>query len=236
MSDRGGEASEIQRLERVYGSYDREQFRRRWDPGRFGNRLIDCERWAQLHDQMESLGMERPPEPLLEVGCGSGAVLARMASSRGFEGRAIGVDVLAERLKNAADRFPDNSWVRADGRELPFTDSSIGSVALFTVLSSILDDGVAHKLSSEVMRVLGPQGVILWYDYRVSRPDNAHTRGISEKAIRELFPGFEPRLVRCTVVPMIARRLGTRTKWVYGLLSKMPMVQTHWCGLLTRRT
>jgi len=81
-------------------------------------------------------------------------------------------------------------------------------------------------------RVLEPGGVILWYDFRYDNPRNPHVRGIGAREIRSLFPGCTVRLRRVTLAPPIARRLVPFSWTVAYLVEKLPLLRTHYLGVI----
>jgi hypothetical protein len=48
----------------------------------------------------------------------------------------------------------------------------------FTVFTSILDKDMKRNIAAEMLRVLKPKGVIIWYDYFVNNPKNSDVRGV----------------------------------------------------------
>jgi SAM-dependent methyltransferase len=125
-----------------------------WENARtFGRR--DLLFWRRL------VAEARPP--VLELGCGTGRVLAPIARS-GV--RAIGVDRSEGMLKHAVERL---RWVprakrpsilRADIRAVPLESATVGVViAAYGLLQSLLDDRDLNAMLAEVSRVLKPRGV-----------------------------------------------------------------------------
>jgi hypothetical protein len=108
--------------------------------------------------------------------------------------------------------------------------SSLDMVLLFTVFSSILDHRMAENVATEVRRVLKPGGAVLWYDFRYDNPSNPHTRGMTKRHIRRLFPGFTLNLRTITSLPPLARRLGRATSWLYPVLAAGPFLRTHYAA------
>lgn len=51
----------------------------------------------------------------------------------------------------------------------------------FTMFTSILDDTMKRNIAKEMLRVLKPEGIILWYDYYISKPTNPDTKGVSKR-------------------------------------------------------
>jgi ubiquinone/menaquinone biosynthesis C-methylase UbiE len=145
-----------------------------------------------------------------------------------------GVDLIAQRIRIAQKRYPEVDFHVANAEALSFLDAQFDIVVLFTVFSSILDSAMAAHVANEVSRVLKPGGAILWYDFRYSNPRNPNVRGMTLSAIRALFPYFELKLRSTTLLPPLARRLGRTTPVLYPLLVGVPLLRTHYQGVLIK--
>jgi hypothetical protein len=86
-----------------------------------------------------------------------------------------------------------------------------------TVFSSILDSDMKRKVASEMVRVLKPDGLIIWYDCFVSNPRNKDVKGITKNEIHQLFPGCQIDLRRVTLAP--ASRAFDRSLFLVAMLS-----------------
>jgi hypothetical protein len=101
-------------------------------------------------------------------------------------------------------------------------------------LTSILDDGMKKAVAIEMLRVLKPAGIILWYDFLFNNPKNPQVRGIGAREIRALFPDCLVTLRRITLAPPIARRLVPVT-WIGALLlEKITFLNTHYLGIIRK--
>lgn len=99
----------------------------------------------------------------IEVGVGTGAIARKMASKSG-NGRVIGIDPSENLIANAkelADGLTNIDFEVGDGSALRFSDNSIVSVIMHTVLSHVPDPAV---LLAEAMRVLKPGGKLVICD------------------------------------------------------------------------
>ena len=104
----------------------------------------------------------RPGDSLLEVGCGSGAVLRRVAQYLGGANPVTGVDINRYLLREAAE------LIRRDGLEthirleegnaedLPFPDNSFDLVFSATVMEEVNAD----NMMNELLRVTKPGGKV----------------------------------------------------------------------------
>lgn len=111
--------------------------------------------YHELLDQLESGYVEKygRGKNILEVGCGTGLVLERIAR---FSGSAQGVDLSPGMLEKARERGLD---VReASATALPFPDESFDVTCSFKVLAHVPE---IEKALSEMARVTRPGGFVL---------------------------------------------------------------------------
>jgi SAM-dependent methyltransferase len=155
-------------------------------------------------------------QPVLEIGCGAGGVLHEYLTFGGSPKSLFGVDLIQERVWEAHSLLPQLQLAVADGQDLPFTSQSFNLVLQYTAFSSVLDASVKTRIAQDMLRVLRPGGMIVWYDFWLN-PTNPQAQGISAGEIRRLFPGCSVRLKRVTLAPPIARRL-VRVSWLAAAL------------------
>ena len=123
--------AEVDRLRRVYDDYDRDPHaRRRWSLDNPGNRAVHAERARRSAELLRGV-----PGPVLDLGCGTGQVLAELAPALDPSRVRLGVDLSASRLSEGARRRPEASFVRAEGSELPLPDEGVGLVLAYTLFS-----------------------------------------------------------------------------------------------------
>lgn len=100
----------------------------------------------------------RQGEAVLEVGCGPGWALKRLARSAGPEGAVCGIDLTPGMLREASHKAPSRvALARADAAALPFHDSAFDVVFSTFVLELIPTPEIPTVLA-EIMRVLKPGG------------------------------------------------------------------------------
>jgi len=171
---------------------------------------------------------------ILEMGCGDGGVLIEFLNFGARPENLFGIDYLADRLANARGQLPLSPFTNADGSHLPFPSASFDIVMQFTALSSILDSNLRHNISSDMLRVLRPSGLILWYDFWLN-PTNKQTHGIRPSEIKRLFPGCRYEFHKITLAPPIARR-SVPVSWILALfLENLKIFNTHYLALIRKK-
>ena len=170
---------------------------------------------------------------ILEMGCGGGDVLAEYLAFGAAACNLYGVDLLGDRLAHAKHWLPGCSFANGDGQRLPFPSQSFDLVLQYTALSSILDPEFRHRICSEMLRVLKPNGLILSYDFWLN-PTNRQTRGLLPGEIRGLFPGCRCTFQRLTLAPPLARRLVSVSWGLCLFLESLKMFNTHTLAVVRR--
>jgi SAM-dependent methyltransferase len=168
---------------------------------------------------------------ILEVGCGRGGVLHEMVGYGASPAQLFGCDLLFDRLQDAHQALPNLLLACADGQDLPYPGAAFDLILQFTVFSSILDERIKQHLALEMLRVLAPGGLILWYDFWLN-PLNRQTRGIRPQEIRGLFPGCSCQFRRITLAPPLARRLAPLSWQLCALLEKLVILNTHYLAAI----
>ncbi|MFH2103082.1 MAG: class I SAM-dependent methyltransferase [Chloroflexota bacterium] len=164
---------------------------------------------------------------ILEIGCGAGGVLDEYLGFGADPGYLHGCDLLADSLHSALQRFPVLPLACADGQDLPYPAGAFDLVLQYTVFTSLLDPAIKKKLAREILRVLKPGGMILWYDF-CWNPTNPQTRGIRPAEIRELFPGCRYEFQRITLAPPVTRLLVPLSWGLCLLLERIKLFNSHY--------
>ena len=223
-------------IERIRAEYDR---RRREIPkdfyswGRLTNYFFNSQ---LVRDCIVELKREQmfPLEnrSVADIGCGPGTWLLEFAQWEASDLHGIELD--PARLQRAKERLPQADLRSGDAQHLPWSDKSFDLVSQFTLFSSILDESVKRRIAKEMVRVLKPGGMILWFDFRVNNPRNPNVRGIRRDEILSLFPGCSIRLKPVTLAPPIARAVVPRSWIAASILEKFPFLRTHHLGLIRK--
>jgi SAM-dependent methyltransferase len=227
------DAGEIQRIRAEYERRHREIPRDFYSWGRLPNYFLDTQ---LVRDCIIELRRENmfPLENLsvADIGCGSGRWLLEFAQ---WEASNLhGIELDEARVRRAKERLPSADLHVGDARHTPWADNSFDLVSHFTLFSSILNENVRKQIAAEMLRIVKPTGIILWFDFRVNNPRNPGVRGIGSKEIQGLFPNCAVRLRSVTLAPPLAR-LVVPISWIAAaLLEKVPFLKTHYLGLIRK--
>jgi ubiquinone/menaquinone biosynthesis C-methylase UbiE len=170
---------------------------------------------------------------ILEVGCGSGGVLAQLINYGAASSNLVGIDLLSNRLKEAKHSIGGLGLSNADSRYLPFDQEQFDLVLQFTAFSSILDAQIKMELASEMLRVLKPDGLIIWFDFWLN-PINNQTKGIRIPEIIRLFPGCDYDFIKVILAPPIARKLVPISWTLSCALEGVQLLNTHYLGVIRK--
>ncbi|MBM7488963.1 ubiquinone/menaquinone biosynthesis C-methylase UbiE [Micromonospora luteifusca] len=107
---------------------------------------------------VDALGVQ-PGHTVVDIGCGPGTDLGRLADAVQASGRVVGVDRDPQMVAEAGRRLADRPTVEVragDAHELPLADATVDRARMDRVLMHVRSP--AHVLA-EVRRVLRPGGV-----------------------------------------------------------------------------
>jgi ubiquinone/menaquinone biosynthesis C-methylase UbiE len=147
--------------------------------------------WAELMEPIEApfhlAGLDQlavgPGISLLDVGCGSGAVL-RIAADRGAD--VTGIDASPALAAHARRRVPGSRVEIGDLQFLPFEDASFDVVTGFNSFQYAADRAAALREARRVLRDHGRVLMLVW------GPPELCEGEIVLEAVRELLPPPPP--------------------------------------------
>jgi SAM-dependent methyltransferase len=228
------DASEILRIRAEYERRSREIPKNFYSWERMPNYFLDTQ---LVRASIAELAKEKmfPLEGrrVCDIGCGSGRWLLEFAQWEASD--LSGIDLDEARLARLKERLPSADVHAGDARNMPWANDSFDLVSCHTVFSSILNEGVRKQVAAEMARIAKPDGVILWFDFRVNNPKNPGVRGVKADEIRALFPDCDVRLKPVTLAPPIAR-LVVPISWIAATaLEKLPFLRTHYLGIIRKR-
>jgi SAM-dependent methyltransferase len=169
---------------------------------------------------------------IADIGCGHGQWLLEFLQWGAAAANLHGIDLIEDRIAYARERIAGADLRTGDACHLPWPDRSMGLVAQFTVMSSLLDPAARAQLASEMIRVTRRGGYVLWYDMRRSNPANSAVKGVAAAEIRTLFPGCAIQFAPATLAPPIARAV-IRFSWAAAFaLETMAPACTHLAALI----
>ena len=194
------------------------------------------QREREMLNLLPRLGVgELSRKRILEVGCGSGVVLRDLVRYGARPEFCYGIDLLPKRVAKARGLSPNMTVRIGNAAEMGFEDGYFDLVLSFTLFSSILERELKVRVAAQMLRVLKPAGVILWYDFFRNNPGNLQVRGITRREVEELFPGCQVYLKRITLAPPLARLLAPYSWWACYVLEKLKFFNTHYLGAITRQ-
>ena len=195
---------------------------------------------AAIRDELVDAAFElagnalAPGSSILDVGCGTGWWLERLAIKDGRGGVAgadarnlTGLELLPDRVAAARRRVPVAEVEIGDARMLPFGAESFDAVTLFTVLSSLATASDAKRALSEARRVLRPGGALLIWEPRIRNPLNPDVQFISRRLLLRGLAGDQIRTRPTTVLPVLSRHLGRHALGLYPRLASSKPLLTH---------
>jgi ubiquinone/menaquinone biosynthesis C-methylase UbiE len=172
---------------------------------------------------------------ILEIGCGTGLWLQEFIRWGARPENIVGIDLLPERIAVAKQRCPAAVTLECrNAATLSYPNAAFDLVLQSTVFTSILDPAMRQCIAAEMLRVLKPNGFVLWYDFHVNNPRNPDVCGVRKNEIRKLFPGCQIHLRRITLAPPIGRIVGRYSPLLYQLLSRTKILCTHYLGLIQK--
>lgn len=226
-------ASELDRIRAAYAKRHDRSIYSLFEPAQL---LAIQERERQLLRMLSARGITSLAQAkILEVGCGAGMWLREFVRWGARPENVTGVDLLPDRIAEARRLCPPQVELKCgSATQLSSGSAEFDFVVQSTVFTSILDPKVKLQIASEMLRVLRPNGSIIWYDFRFNNPRNPDVRGIKAKEVRSLFPGCNAEFHKVTLAPPLARPVARRSRTLHAILSSIVPLRTHYLALITR--
>ncbi len=172
---------------------------------------------------------------ILEIGCGRGHRLADFQRWGADSTCLHGIDLMSAFVRDAKQHFPNYTISQSSGHQLPYRDASFDLVMQSTVFTSINDVSLRQQIAKEMLRVVKPNGIIIWYDFRYPNPRNADVFPLSQGDIRALFPNTSCTLSSLTLLPPLARKIAQYSFLACQLLELFPPLRSHYLGVIQKK-
>lgn len=224
-------------LDRIKNAYERRarQGLKTWSLFEPGHLFIHLQRQRALVQLLRQAGLQNLNSlSICEVGCGNGDVLREFVLLGAEPENLHGVDLLEDRIEDAQRLSPNIDFRCGNAQHLPFENDSFDLVLSFTVFTSILDAGLREAVAKEILRILKPDGAVIWYDYFVENPNNPDVQKVPPKEIRRLFPGCDISLQKTTLAPPLARWAAKLSWELAVMLETIPLLRTHLLGTIRK--
>jgi SAM-dependent methyltransferase len=172
---------------------------------------------------------------ILEVGCGTGKWLRDLVAWGADPESLFGVELLQASAARARRLCPQSVTIECgSAANLSYESGSFDIVLQATVFTSVLDDNMRRAMAAEMLRVLRPNGIIVWYDFFLKNPWSSYVRPVTKVELRDLFPGCSLDLRRVSLAPPLTRLLAPRSWPACAVLSRVPPLCTHYLGAIRR--
>jgi SAM-dependent methyltransferase len=192
------------------------------------------ERERQVLQMLDRHGyMPLSGKRILEVGCGTGKWLRDLIAWGAEPENVFGIELLTASAARARRLCPQSVTVEcSNAAAMRFASGSFDLVLQATVFTSVLDPGMKQAMAAEMLRVLRPDGLILWYDFFVRNPRNPYVQPVGKGEIRRLFPGCSFELRRISLAPPLVRLLAPHSWLACSLMARVPPLCTHYLGAI----
>jgi len=224
---------EIERARSVYTARAADHsFSRMYSPFGPSNLLTIQNREWIIADLLRRSGLWSLADlDILDVGCGSGGELRRMTTMGADPTRCVGIDLMPARIEEARRVLPAARFEVGSAHQLPFADASFDLVSQFTVFSSVVHHPMRAAIAREMIRVLRPDGRIIWYDMRSIKPA-VNLVPIDLAELKSLFPGCSMTVRSATLGWWPSHFLAPKSRVAAILMEKLPPTRSHYLALI----
>lgn len=223
MTKEARREAELERIRNTYASYVESGYDSRWVDPAAGMVIVRTERDRWLTEELRPLG----PAVVIDLGCGDGNVAITLDAAGIRPTRYVGVDLLPERVRYAAEEVPWGEFHVASADDVPLPDRSADAVVAMTLLSSIIEPSLRRSVADEITRLLRPGGRLLIYDLRYPSPRNPAVRRVRPTDLTALFADWPIDWQAMTLLPPLAKTRLAGTARRYRVLSRLPMMRSH---------
>jgi ubiquinone/menaquinone biosynthesis C-methylase UbiE len=220
--------TEAARIQREYTRREAEIPAGFYDLARPANYFAHCRLARRIAAMLDSAGL-LPLEgrKIADIGCGTANWLLEFIQWGARPEDLFGIDLNAGRIEQARAKIPAGRFETGGASELSLASGSFDLACQFTAFSSVLDDSMRHSMASEMIRILKPNGAIIWYDLRVGNPGNSAVAPIGKEAAQSLFPGCRIDVERVTLAPPLARLVAPHSWMLAFFLERIPFLRSH---------
>lgn len=229
-------SSEVARIEHVYAQRRTNVPAHRYSQFNDGQLFMIQEVEQNLLRALKERGyLDLRDITILDVGCGSGFWLGRLISWGAAPRNLYGVDLVSERIELARESLPTQVTLdQGSATELKFPDQYFGLVLQFTAFSSVLSCKMRQQVAREMLRVLKPDGYIVWYDFHINNPNNGDVRAVNKKEVRDLFRGCRCEFRRLTLAAPLVRALAPFSPLLCEMLAACKILSTHYLAFIQK--
>ena len=227
--------SERQRIVDEYARRAREIPADRYSWGEPANQFLQAQLWRDCIDALRRRGAyPLNGRKVLDVGCGMGTWLMEFVQWGADPAELAGIDLVEDRVALAKRNLPRADIRLDDASAMPWPDGYFDMATQFTVFSSVLDPGMRQRIAAEMVRVVKPGGLILWFDCAFDNPRNPNITGIKLDELRRLFGGCGIDARRSRLAPPIARLVAPFSWPLALMIEKLPFLRSHDLAVIER--
>ena len=198
-------------------------------------RILQTLEYFLLRGIKNSIGTKLDDCRVLDLGCGDGSHLIKFIGYGAKPSNLYGVDLLEDRIEKAKISYGNLNFKCCDASKLPFADNYFDLVYQFTVFTSILNPEMRSNVANEMLRVVKPEGAILWYDFFVDNPFNKDVKGVKRQELFELFPDCDITISRIVLAPPLQRLIAPWSSFICVFLESLRIFNTHYFAVIKKK-